>query len=333
MHTLLGQVQTMENQLKVVTWSDEFSFYLGGALFLLITRGISSTNRICLYGLHTGVVAWQLLKVMRQALLPFEVSGDDEMQGASWMLSILIARHVDSFGGIFSLRQETLVKKKADWFKLIEKQNTYSFDYAFNFLVTFFFFLAAIMNHKNDLPVEPVWSLYRQGGSCRSAVAAADDMEIIFRAFVGLSGLTFAFFSQNKQTSFGDGESAGGELEGGLVSGARVGIGGGLDGRKLFQRALQGARRAGGVLGGSRGCAAGGLGNEADAGAVKSRRATGSGNRWGFREGESLCTYLGYLLYYLHNKIGGKFGGFKLQNHQKGRKFTVSFQFAVCKER
>ncbi|KNZ63865.1 putative signal peptide protein [Puccinia sorghi] len=47
-----------------------------------------------------------------------------------------------------------------------------------------------------------------------SAVTAADDREHIFRTLVGLSGLNFAFVSQNKQTSVSNGESAGGELEG-----------------------------------------------------------------------------------------------------------------------
>ncbi|KNZ55748.1 hypothetical protein VP01_2594g1 [Puccinia sorghi] len=60
-----------------------------------------------------------------------------------------------------------------------------------------------------------MWSLYRQG-SCVSAVAAADGMEIIVKAFVRLSGLTFSFVSQNKKASTGGGESVDGRIRGGV---------------------------------------------------------------------------------------------------------------------
>ncbi|KNZ59536.1 hypothetical protein VP01_1709g3 [Puccinia sorghi] len=92
-----------------------------------------------------------------------------------------------------------------------------------------------------------------RGGSCRSQKSAADEMESIFRAFVGLSRLTFCGRGIRRQFGFGG------------VSGHQ---------RRIMRTrvALEGA--AGGKTGwwsagGSRGCAAG-LRHKADTGAVKS---------------------------------------------------------------
>ncbi|KNZ52759.1 hypothetical protein VP01_3458g2 [Puccinia sorghi] len=72
---------------------------------------------------------------------------------------------------------------------------------------------------------------------CLSIVACTDcgscGSQHIFRAFFWLRRLTFAFASQNKQTSIDGGESVGG-----------------LGGQGLFWRALQGERQAGRVPGG-----------------------------------------------------------------------------------
>ncbi|KNZ55808.1 hypothetical protein VP01_2576g3 [Puccinia sorghi] len=122
------------------------------------------------------------------------------------------------------------------------------------------------------------------------------------------------------------------------LSSVYSGIGGRLGQQELFQRALQGARWTGRALRVSRGCAAGGLRNEAEAGAVESGRCFRQWKSAGIRGcGEELrgatelwegrCGSIGYR----RGESLGKFGETNLKI-TKGRTLTVSFPVAVFKE-
>ncbi|KNZ45187.1 hypothetical protein VP01_83g5 [Puccinia sorghi] len=176
------------------------------------------------------------------------------------------------------------------------------------------------------------WSLYRQGGNCGSQQRAKVNKGKYLQGF----------------SSVGGRGSADGDLEGGPVLGAQAGIRGGSGGRESLWKALQGARWAGGAPRGSGGCAAGGLRNEAHAGAVKSgqcyrewksagiwgcRNSMGAGRSCGeeLREGAKL--WVGRCGSFGRNIFGGSQ---KLQNHHRQNIHSLfpgcSVQRAVTRE-
>ncbi|KNZ44358.1 hypothetical protein VP01_923g4 [Puccinia sorghi] len=158
---------------------------------------------------------------------------------------------------------------------------------------------------------------------CCDPVTPSGTCQGIFRAFVGLSGLTFAFVSRNKQTSIGDRESAGGELEGGFGFGGSSG-----NWRRIGRTRV--------VLEGT----AGGKTGRQSAKGVRRLRSRGPEEQ-GRRGGKlwEVWVYKGRVFVhtrgdiYIYNRSTqrnqGKNWGSQASKSPKGRRFTVSFWVAI----